>query len=134
MPWITPYLTVRDSDRAIDFYERAFGFSAGTEVPLPDGRTGHVEMHWKDGQVVVMFGPEGGFDKECRAPATSGTKSPVSLYVYCDDPDAIYARALAAGAASTMEPQDAFWGDRVCGLRDPDGHLWNFGRNLKPVG
>jgi uncharacterized glyoxalase superfamily protein PhnB len=83
----------------------------------------HAEMTWHD--QVIMFGPE--CDKnQSKAPATTGVRPPVALYLYCDDVDAQYARAVAGGAKGEMPPQDMFWGDRICLLTDPDGYIWNF--------
>jgi PhnB protein len=128
-PWLSPYLTVKDSDKAIAFYQKAFGFEKRMAMPMPDGRTGHVEMTYRD--ALVMFGPEGADpSSKCRAPATTGTPSPVMLYVYCDDVDALFARATAAGAKADLPPQNMFWGDRLCKVTDPDGHVWNFATNV----
>jgi uncharacterized glyoxalase superfamily protein PhnB len=127
-PWVSPYLCVKDADATIDFYERAFGFQKRMAIPLPDGRTGHVEMAWKD--ALIMFGPEAGNRDDSRAPATTGVRSPVQLYVYCDDVDALFAQAKAAGAEMLTAPETKFWGDRMCTLRDPDGHIWCFATNV----
>jgi PhnB protein len=122
-------LTVKDSDAALAFYQRAFGFEKRFAFPGPDGRTGHVEMVWQD--ALIMFGPEGGDSCKAKAPATSGVESPVQLYVYCDDVDALYLRATKAGATSVQAVEDMFWGDRMCKLLDPDGHCWNFATNVR---
>jgi PhnB protein len=128
-PWLTPYLTVRDADAALEFYQRAFGFEKRFSMKGPDGRTAHVEITWRE--AVIMFGLEGDRDGcKVKAPVTSGVTPPIGLYVYCDDVDALYARATAAGAASVSAPQDMFWGDRMCRLRDPDGHDWSFATNV----
>ena len=126
-PWLSPYLTVKDSDAALDFYQRAFGFEKKFAFQGPDGRTAHAEMVYRD--ALIMFGPEGA-GGECKAPATLGVQPPVALYVYCDDVDAIYRRATAAGAKSIKPPEDMFYGDRVCELADPDGYSWWFGTNV----
>ncbi len=73
-----------------------------------------------------MVGKEGGYGCTNRSPATSGTETSVNLYVYCDDVDALHQQAVAAGAKSTMEPQDTFWGDYMCAVEDIDGHKWSF--------
>jgi uncharacterized glyoxalase superfamily protein PhnB len=126
-PWLSPYLTVRDADAAIDFYQRAFGFEKRMTVPGPGGKTGHAELTYRD--ALIMLGPEN--DKgPCRAPVSLGVSSPVNLYVYCDDVDALFKRATAAGATATFPPQDMFWGDRICTLTDPDGHSWTFATNV----
>ena len=128
MPWLSPYLTVRDASAAIAFYEKAFGFKTKNVMPGPDGKPGHVEMSWKD--ALIMLASEGAFGGTCKAPATSGALSPVTLYVYCDDVDALHAKATAAGAKTAFPPTTMFWGDRLCKLTDPDGHVWNFATNV----
>lgn len=125
MPWVSPYLSVKDADAALDFYQRAFGFEKRMVVPGPDGRTKHAEVTYRD--MVIMFGPE--CDKG-RAPATTGVPSPVGLYVYCEDVDALFRRATAAGAKAVSPPTDMFYGDRVCTLNDPDGFTWSFATNV----
>ena len=127
-PWLSPYLTVRDADKAIDFYQRAFGFEKRSAIPGPDGRTGHAELTFKD--ALVMLGPECAGEPRSKAPATTGVASPVSLYVYCEDVDTLYTRATAAGARADGPPENMFWGDRVCRLTDPDGHAWFFATNV----
>lgn len=127
MAWLAPYLTVKDASAAIDFYTRAFGFEKKFAMPGPDGKLMHTEMTYKD--CVIMFGPERE-GTPCKSPATSGHPSPVVLYVYCEDVDALFARATAAGAKSGQPPQTMFYGDRTCLLTDPDGHSWYFATNV----
>jgi uncharacterized glyoxalase superfamily protein PhnB len=123
-PWLAPYLMVKDADKALDFYTRAFGFSTKNAMKGDDGRTNHAEMTYKD--VLVMFAPEGAYGSPVKAPATLGIASPVTLFVYTEDVDALCSRAQAAGAQVAIPPTDMFWGDRMCSLIDPDGHTWNF--------
>jgi PhnB protein len=59
--------------------------------------------------------------------------SPVSLMVYVSDCDAVYARALTAGAKSEREPADQFYGDRMAGVLDPFGYKWYLGTHIKDV-
>ena len=127
-PWLMPYLVVRDADAAVDFYQRAFGFTKKFSFPGPDGRTGHAEMTWQD--AVIMLGPENPNMGPWKAPVTSGVTSPVGLYVYCEDVDALFAQATKAGAKGDLPPQEMFWGDRMCKLTDPDGHTWSFATNV----
>ncbi len=127
MSWLSPYLIVKDADAAIDFYQRAFGFEKRMAMPGPDGRARHVEMTYHD--MVIMFGPECETTK-ARPPAASGVPSPVGLYLYCDDVDALYQRATAAGAKAGSPPANQFYGDRVCELKDPDGLTWWFATNV----
>ncbi len=130
MPWIIPYLTVRDPAATLMFYEKAFGFESSPDMCMkgPDGRIMHAEMRFRDG--VIMFGPEGCPGQDTRTPATSGVTSPVSLYVYCEDVDNLAERARSAGAQVIAEPADMFWGDRICSVVDPDGHRWTFATNV----
>lgn len=126
-PWIIPYLTVKDVDQSLDFYQKAFGFEKKFSMPGQNGRTAHAEMVWQGS--TFMLGGEGG-PNPCRTPTSSGTRSPVSLYVYCQDVDQMYKRAVAEGAKSEAQPQDMFWGDRMCSVTDPDGHSWSFATNV----
>jgi PhnB protein len=128
MSWLSPYLVVRDANAALDFYQRAFGFEKQMAMPGPDGRIMHAEMTYRD--MVIMFGPECDSGGRAQAPATSGVSSPVGLYLYCDDVDALYQRATAAGAKAVSPPTDMFYGDRVCTLNDPDGFTWSFATNV----
>jgi PhnB protein len=130
-PWLIPYLVVKDGEAAIAFYEKAFGFAKRMAMPGKDGKAMHVEMTWRGS--MIMFGSEaaaeaGGWTH--RSPATSGVASPVSAYVYCDDVDALFARAVAAGAKAIRPPQTMFYGDRVCTLEDPDHYWWSFATNV----
>jgi PhnB protein len=127
MPWLTPCLTVKDVDAAVAFYEKAFGLEKRFSMPGPDGRTMHAEVSWHD--AVIMLGPECA-ERSCQSPATSGVRPATSLYLYCDDVDATFKRATAAGAKVESPPQDMFWGDRTCALIDPDGYCWGFGTNV----
>jgi uncharacterized glyoxalase superfamily protein PhnB len=123
MPWVSPCLTVCDVEKSLAFYQKAFGFQKREVYPGPDGKIMHAEVTWKD--VVIMFGPECD-QSPGKAPVSSGTRSPITLYLYCEDVDAQYARAIAAGARGEMPPQDMFWGDRICQVTDPDGYAWCF--------
>ena len=96
VPWLTPYLTVRDARTAIAFFEAAFGFRVRDSVQ-DDGVVMHVEMTYQD-QLIVMFAPEGAFGSTAKTPKSAETTAPQSFYLYVDDVDAVYTRALAAGA------------------------------------
>ncbi|PXW29260.1 VOC family protein [Paraburkholderia caballeronis] len=122
VPWLTPYLTVRDARAAIAFFEAAFGFSV-RDCVQDDGVVMHVEMSYHD-QLIVMFAPEGAFGSTAHTPRSAGAIAPQSFYLYVDDVDTVYARALTAGAKSLSEPQDQFWGDRFAQIEDLDGYRW----------
>ncbi|MCP3722150.1 VOC family protein [Paraburkholderia sp. CNPSo 3272] len=128
VPWLTPYLTVRDARASMDFYRAALGFAVRDSVE-DDGAVMHVEMTYHD-QLIVMFAPEGAFGSTAHTPKSAQTVAPQSFYLYVDDVDAVYARALEAGAKSLSEPQDQFWGDRFAQIEDLDGYRWALARHL----
>lgn len=125
MAWLTPFVTVTEVETALPFYEKAFGFEPGMTMPGDDGKAQYADMKYK-GETLFMMAPEGSWDMPCRTPTTTGTPGPIGLYVYCDDVDALFKRAVEAGATALGEPEDAFWGDRIARLADPDGHTWTF--------
>lgn len=128
VPWLTPYLTVRDARTSMNFYRAALGFAVRDSVE-DDGAIMHVEMTYHD-QLIVMFAPEGAFGSTARTPKSAQAVAPQSFYLYVDDVDAVYARALEAGAKSLSEPQDQFWGDRFAQVEDLDGYRWALARHL----
>ena len=105
VPWLTPYLTVHDARAAIAFFEAAFGFEVRDSVQ-DDGVVMHVEMVYQ-GQLIVMFAPEGAFGSTAKTPKSAGAIAPQSFYIYVDDVDAVYARALVAGARDLRADQTA---------------------------
>lgn len=129
-PTMIPYLTVRHAQDALRFYQDAFGFAwINASEADAEGNIEHVEMQYRD--VLIMFAPEGAFGNQAKAPVTLGITMPLTLYLYCDDVDALYQRTLQAGARSLMEPQDSSWGDRFFKVADPDGFEWMFAQSLK---
>jgi uncharacterized glyoxalase superfamily protein PhnB len=110
---VTPYLLYEDPGAALQWLARAFGFR---EVDRTTGSAGgmHAEMAVGDDGRVFLGGPPG--------PDTPGRRSMV--YVYVDDVDATYARALELGASTVEEPGDQPYGERRCGVADPEGHHW----------
>ena len=126
MPWVSSYLTTPDGAKALDFYQRAFGFEKKNVMAGPDGTIMHAEVAWKDG--IVMFGPSN--KVETKTPAQSGVMPPFGIFVYVDDVDALHARATAAGAKVVFPLADQFWGDRTVTLSDPDGYCWTFATNV----
>jgi uncharacterized glyoxalase superfamily protein PhnB len=120
---VTPSLVVRGAPKAIDFYRRAFGAEEIMRMPAPDGRIMHAEIRIGDSIVFINDEfPEWG----SRSPeAIGGTAS--TLHVYVSDVDAVFERAVAAGAKAVMPPADMFWGDRAARITDPFGHAWGIG-------
>jgi len=116
---VTPYLVVSDADTELAFLKAAFG---ATEVDCqrnPDNRVMHAEM--KIGDSLVMLGQAGG-----RWPPR-----PAALYLWVDNVDATYARALQAGATSESEPEDKPYGHRNAGVIDQNGITWWIGAPVR---
>ncbi|RQS06447.1 VOC family protein [Burkholderia sp. Bp9002] len=128
VPWLTPYLAVRNARATIDFFKAAFGFEL-RDMLDEDGAIMHVEMVYR-GQLIVMFAPEGAFGSTARTPKSAGATAPQSFYLYVDDVDATWQRALDAGAKSLSAPQNQFWGDRFAQIEDLDGYRWALARRL----
>jgi uncharacterized glyoxalase superfamily protein PhnB len=94
-----------------------------------DGSTFHAEIKYKS--QMIMLAKEGSFEGMAKAPVSINAESPMNLYVYCENVDEFYKTAVAAGAKSISEPQDMFWGDRMCRLKDLDGYAWAFATHQK---
>ncbi len=109
---VTPSLSLRDPKRFLDFARRAFGAEVPVEMNMPDGSLMHAEV--KIGDSNIMVG-----SVMPNSPEALG-----SLYLYLEDVDAIYQRALAAGATSVSAPENMFWGDRSATVTDPAGNSW----------
>jgi PhnB protein len=109
---VTPYLTVPGVPRLIDFLKQAFDAQEIERMTQPDGTIRHAEV--RIGDSVVMMGEPGG----------ERQSMPSGIYLYVNDTDTTYKRALQAGATSLMEPADQFYGDRSAGVKDPSGNYW----------
>lgn len=118
---VTPYLSAPSGEALIGFLERAFGATVTELLRRPDGTFWHGEV--RIGDSTVMIG-EGRPDWPPRGSA---------LYLYVEDTDATYRRALAAGATSIMEPVDVFYGDRNAGVQDPAGNQWWIATHVEDV-
>jgi uncharacterized glyoxalase superfamily protein PhnB len=127
VPWLTPYLCVRDARAATEFYENAFGF-ATRDVQSDDGMVLHVEMMYR-GELILMFAPEGAYGSVAKTPKSAGAPAPQMFYLYVDDVDTTHARAVAAGGKSLIAPQQQFWGDRFAQVEDLDGYRWGLARH-----
>lgn len=124
---LTPYLVVRDGVRAIDFYKQSFGATELSRMAGPDGKIAHAEL--KIGDSIFMLSDE---MMGNRSPQSLGG-SAVSIFLYVDDVDSVFNRAVSAGAKSDMLPADMFWGDRYGKLTDPFGHLWGIATHIEDV-
>ena len=125
----TPYLTVNDAARAIEFYKKAFEAQEIMRMEAFAGKIGHAELRIGDSVVMLSDEMPGG---DTRSPqSVGGTTSAVFLYV--PDVDKQFQQAVSAGAKSNMEPTDMFWGDRFGKLTDPFGHSWSLATHKENV-
>jgi PhnB protein len=109
---VTPYLTVHGAEQLIDFVKQAFG---AEETMRGTGSAGGVHAEVRIGDSMLMIGGGG---------AWRGTPQPTGLHLYVPDADAVYRRALQAGATSLSEPVDQPYGDREASVKDLSGNYW----------
>jgi PhnB protein len=126
---LTPHIVVRGAAEASAFYARAFGAEERSRVPVPDGRIMSLELAVGDSTVMLADEfPEMGV----LSPLTVGGTS-VVLQINTDDVDALWERAVAAGASPLHELADGFWGERHGQLADPFGHKWGLAQRVRAV-
>ncbi len=130
MHTLTPNLVMRDCAKAIEFYKRALGAQEVSRMPAPDGKSiWHAELRIGD-SIIFMNDEMPGMG---RTAPTADAPVPVTMWLYVPDCDAAFRRAVDAGAKSTMEPADMFWGDRCAGVADPFGYVWSFATHQKDM-
>jgi PhnB protein len=117
---VTPSLIVRNAADAIEFYKKALGAQELMRMTGPDGKIGHAEL--KIGDSIVFLGEEmpsmGSKSPQTLGAATGG------LYLYVEDVDQWFQRAIQAGGKEKMPVTDMFWGDRYGQFADPFGYIW----------
>jgi PhnB protein len=126
---ITPHFVVPEASEAAAWYTRAFGAHERTRVPLPGGQVMTVVL--QIGESTVHVGsefPQAGI----LSPLSIGGTATV-LQINTDDAEALWQRAIAAGATVAHELADQFWGERHGQLTDPFGHRWNIAQHIRDV-
>jgi len=117
---VTPYMTIRDAAKALEFYKKAFGAEETVRMDGPDGRISHAEM--RIGNSMIMLSDEAP-QMGAKSPQQLGG-SPVKLLLYVDDVDGFTKRAVEAGATIVRPVEDQFYGDRAGTIEDPFAHQW----------
>jgi len=126
---LTPYLIIQGAARAIEFYQQAFGAHELLRMPMPDGKLAHAEIEISDSRFMLADeNPE----FPARSPLSYGG-TPVTLCLYVEDCDAVFARAVSLGAKTVRPLQDQFYGDRSGTLVDPFGHIWTIGTHKEDL-
>ncbi|MBI1879221.1 MAG: VOC family protein [Chloroflexi bacterium] len=118
---ITPYLVIKGAAQLIDFMKQAFAAEEIQRMALPDGSIMHAEV--RIGDSMVMMGEA----------SDQYPPMPAMLHLYVEDADAVYKRALQAGATSLREPVDEFYGDRIGGVKDSFGNQWWIATHIEDV-
>jgi PhnB protein len=108
---LQPVINVSEIDAVISFVKQVFDAVETERFNMPDGSTAHVEV--KIGDSILIMGPP-----------DSGGEFPAKLFVYVDDVDETYRKAIQAGVESLVEPEQQFYGQRVARVRDAWGNLW----------
>jgi uncharacterized glyoxalase superfamily protein PhnB len=119
---IMPYLISAGAARLIEFMKQAFDAEEAFRMPAPEGSIMHAEVRIDDSPIELS-------DGNAQYPP-----SPTCLHIYVPDADAVYSRALAAGATSLFEPADRPYGDREAGIKDPSGNHWYIATHKKRAG
>ncbi|MGZ4048722.1 MAG: VOC family protein [Bacteroidia bacterium] len=128
---LTPYLSIKNAEKAIEFYKKVFNAKEIGRLKTPDGKIGHCELQIGDSRIMMAEEISGMGGK---SPQTLGG-SPIGLCLYVENADEVYKRALAAGAKvdKNMEMKDQFYGDRSGTVTDPFGYSWTIGTHVEDV-
>jgi len=118
---LTPFLLVNGAAKNIDFMKNAFGARERSIHKQPDGTIIHAELEIGDSLLMMSEATE-------KYPAL-----PSILYLYVEDIDSVYSKAIRAGGTSLREPTDEFYGDRTAGVKDPAGNQWWIATHVEDV-
>ena len=126
----TPYMIIKDAASAIEFYKKAFGATVLDCTTDAEGKVRHGQF--KIGDSPFMITDESPQFPEYLSPQSRGG-TPVHIYLYVEDADAVFNSAVAAGAKVLQPLQDQFYGDRSGGVTDPYGHIWYIATHIADV-
>lgn len=128
-PRVIPYLAIDGAAKAIDFYKDVLGATERVRMDAPDNKIGHAEL--QVGDSVIMLADE--FAEIGHVSPKKLGGSPVSICVYVEKVDDVFAKALKAGAKEKQPVEDKFYGDRSGSFEDPFGHTWNVMTHVEDV-
>lgn len=126
---VTPFIVVRNAEKAIDFYVKVFGAKEQTRMIGPDGKIMHARI--QVGDSLICLSEE---NQSCggTSPETLGGVAS-SLYLYVADIDASFKKAVDAGCKAKMPPTEMFWGDMFSSVQDPFGHCWSLATHVEDL-
>jgi len=125
---VIPYLTCRNTAQAIEFYKSAFGATEVMRMAGPDGKIGHAELKIGDSHIFLSDEIPG-----MNAAPTPGVKNACGVFLYLENVDDAFKRAVAKGAKVEMPLENQFWGDRYGKITDPFGHNWGLSQHVEDV-
>jgi len=126
---ITPHIVIRDAGQAADWYKQAFGAQERGRIPVPGGKFMQIEMWFGDSPVMIADEfPAAGV----LSPQSIGG-NPVVLHFSTENVDALWRRAIEAGAEIVQPLEEQFWGDRYGQIRDPFGYRWGLAQHVRDV-
>jgi PhnB protein len=128
---VTPSLVVDGAAKALEFYAEVFGATERMRIPGPGGTIAHAEI--EVGDSVVMVDDASPYMGTKAPPAGGLEGSPVAMYIYVEDVDAVIERAVQLGATLERPAQDQFYGDRNGHIIDPFGHRWTVASHVEDV-
>ena len=132
---VTPHLIIRGAKEAIEFYKKVFDAQLNFLQDRPDGKVMFAEI--KIGDSILMISddcaPHEGHEKNCARSPGDLKGTTIGLYLYVNDADTIFKKAIENGAMVSMPIDDMFWGDRVGMFKDPFGHFWSVATHIKDV-
>jgi len=129
MHTITPHLICAGAADAIDFYKKAFNAVEAGRLPGPNGKLMHAMIRIEGSPVMLVDE----MPEWCAQGPKTLKGSSVTIHIYVADADAVFNRAIAAGATVIMPLADMFWGDRYGKLEDPFGHHWSVATHIRDV-
>ncbi len=118
---LTPFMMVKNAGKLIEFIKTAFGAKEVSLHRLPDGTIMHAEFQVGDSRLMLAEATD-------KYPAMS-----TIIYMYTEDCDSVYQKAIQGGGSSLREPTNEFYGDRSCGIMDPSGNQWWIATHVEDV-
>ncbi len=125
---ITPSIVCKGAASAIDYYKEVFHAKEISRMTMPDNLIGHADLLIGDSHLMLSDEIPG----MAHAPAPNALSS-YNLFVYDENVDALFARAVKAGGQVEMPLSNQFWGDRFGKIRDPFGHVWGLAQHIEDV-
>ncbi len=126
---VTPYMVIKGAARAIEFYKEVFGAEEVFRWDDPDGGVRHAEVVIGDSPIMIT---DESAEFGMRGPEPSAIP-PVNIFLYVEDADKVFERAIAAGATELVPMEDSEDGDRRGGITDPFGHVWHIATHVEGI-